>query len=78
MVRVLDEMEEKPRILTLENVTGLLSTNGGDNYRVLHMALVERGYDCGAIVLNASHLFRSQDRGFLLLLCNMDMQSRRI
>ena len=50
MVRVLDEMEEKPRILTLENVTGLLSTNGGDNYRVLHMALVERGYDCGAIV----------------------------
>ena len=41
-LRVLDEMEEKPRILTLENVTGLLSTNGGDNYRVLHMALVER------------------------------------
>ena len=67
MVRVLDEMEEKPRILTLENVTGLLSTNGGDNYRVLHMALVERGYDCGAIVLNASHFVpQSRPRVFVI------------
>ena len=66
-LRVLDEMEEKPRILTLENVTGLLSTNGGDNYRVLHMALVERGYDCGAIVLNASHFVpQSRPRVFVI------------
>lgn len=53
-LRVLDEMDQKPQILSLENVSGLLSTNGGDNYRALHMALVERGYRCGAIVLNAS------------------------
>ena len=66
-LRVLDEMEEKPRILTLENVTGLLSTNGGDNYRVLHMALVERGYDCGAIVLNASQFVpQSRPRVFVI------------
>ena len=54
-LRVLDEMTQKPKILLLENVAGLLSTNNGDNYRVLHMALVERDYDCGAIMLNASH-----------------------
>lgn len=66
-LRVLDEMEEKPRILALENVTGLLSTNSGNNYRVLHMALVERGYDCGAIVLNASHFVpQSRPRVFVI------------
>ncbi len=66
-LRVLDEMKEKPRILTLENVTGLLSTNGGNNYRVLHMALVERGYDCGAIILNASHFVpQSRPRVFVI------------
>lgn len=54
-LRVLDEMPQKSKILLLENVTGLLSTNNGDNYRVLHNALVERKYTCGAIVLNASH-----------------------
>ena len=60
-LRVLDEMLEKPRILVLENVTGLLSSYGGANYRALHMALVERGYNCGAIVLNAA-LFVPQSR----------------
>ena len=66
-LRVLDEMEEKPRILALENVTGLLSTNSGNNYRILHMALVERGYDCGAIVLNASHFVpQSRPRVFVI------------
>lgn len=50
-LRVLDEMEQRPKILLLENVVGLLSTSKGDNYRILHTALVERGYDCGAIVL---------------------------
>lgn len=66
-LRVLDEMERKPKILLLENVAGLLSTNGGDNYRVLHTTLVERGYDCGAIVLNASHFVpHSRPRVFVI------------
>ena len=66
-LRVLDEMDEKPKILLLENVSGLLSTNNGDNYRVLHMALVERGYDCGAIMLNASHFVpQSRPRVFII------------
>lgn len=66
-LRVLDEMAKKPKILLLENVAGLLSTNNGDNYRVLHMALVERGYDCGAIMLNASHFVpQSRPRVFII------------
>lgn len=66
-LRVLDEMEEKPKILLLENVSGLLSTHNGDNYRVLHMALVERGFDCGAIMFNASHFVpQSRPRVFII------------
>lgn len=66
-LRVLDEMKSKPKILLLENVTGLLSTNNGNNYRVLHLALVERGYRCGAILLNASHFVpQSRPRVFII------------
>lgn len=60
-LRVLDEMEDKPKLLLLENVLGLLSTNDGKNYEVLHRALLERGFLCGAIVINAS-LFVPQSR----------------
>lgn len=66
-LRILDEMDETPKILAVENVVGLLSTNGGANYRALHMALVERGYDCGAIVLNASYFVpQSRPRVFII------------
>lgn len=66
-LRVLDEMEKRPKILLLENVVGLLSTNQGENYRVLHTALVERGYNCGAIVLNASYFVpQSRPRVFII------------
>lgn len=66
-LRVLDEMNGKPKILLLENVAGLLSTKGGENYRVLHMALVERGYRCGAILMNASHFVpQSRPRIFII------------
>lgn len=70
-LRVLDEMPRKPLILLLENVLGLLSTNGGDDYRVLHNALVERKYKCGAIVLNASHFVpQSRPRVFIIAVNN--------
>lgn len=66
-LRVLDEMGQKPKILLLENVVGLLSMKSGDNYRILHTALVERGFECGAIVLNASHFVpQSRPRVFII------------
>lgn len=66
-LRVLDEIRRRPKILLLENVVGLLSTNQGENYRVLHTALVERGYNCGAIVLNASYFVpQSRPRVFII------------
>lgn len=66
-LRVLDEMSLKPRILLVENVSGLLSASKGDNYRKLHKALNDRGYRCGAIVLNASvFLPQSRPRVFVI------------
>ena len=60
-LRVLDEIKEKPRVLALENVSGLLVANNGDNYRNLHQALRKRGFRCGAIFLN-SEIFLPQSR----------------
>ena len=66
-LRILDEMKEQPKILALENVVGLLSTNSGENYSVLHHALTERGYRCGAIVINAAHFVpQSRPRVFII------------
>ena len=60
-LRVLDEIVEKPRVLALENVSGLLVANNGENYKNLHQALRDRGYRCGAIFLN-SEVFLPQSR----------------
>ncbi|MBJ6359723.1 DNA cytosine methyltransferase [Paenibacillus sp. GCM10012307] len=60
-LRILQEMPERPALLLIENVTGLLSTNSGANYIKLHHALSELGYRSGAILLDAS-LFVPQSR----------------
>ncbi|MES2316206.1 MAG: DNA cytosine methyltransferase [Pseudomonadota bacterium] len=52
-LRIIDEMEEPPSILVAENVLGLVSSGGGEHYRTLHSALVERGYKVGAMLLDA-------------------------
>ena len=52
-LRVLDEMPVKPTVITLENVVGLLSANGGEDFRLLHQALRERFYKVGPMLLDA-------------------------
>lgn len=52
-LRVLQEMPERPAILSIENVAGLLSTNKGLNYTKLHYALLRLGYKSGAILVDA-------------------------
>ena len=60
-LRILREMPNKPALLIVENVIGLLSTNNGVNYSKLHNALLELGYKSGAIVIDAA-LFVPQSR----------------
>ena len=52
-LRVMDEMAQRPPVLCAENVLGLVSSDGGSNYRELHEALVARGYVVGPMVLDA-------------------------
>lgn len=52
-LRVLDEMPTKPPVLVAENVVGLVTSAGGEHFRLLYRALRERGYLAGAMVLDA-------------------------
>ena len=52
-LRVLDEMPKKPRVLALENVVGLLSANGGEDFHLVYQALRARSYKVGPMLLDA-------------------------
>lgn len=66
-LRIMDEMETMPDILAAENVEGLISANEGENYIILHNELIRRGYQAGAIKLNAQHWIpQSRPRIFII------------
>lgn len=74
-LRIIDEMPEPPPVLAAENVAGLVSVNGGENYKILHKALVARGYRVGAMLIDAVHwLPQSRPRIFVVAVrsgCNI-------
>lgn len=53
-LRIMDETPKRPPFLVAENVTGLVSVDGGIHYRALHEALRNKGYTVGAVMLDAS------------------------
>jgi DNA (cytosine-5)-methyltransferase 1 len=55
-----------PRSIVLENVYGLLKSNGGSDFRVLVTALTDAGYRVGAAVIDAAH-FLPQSRPRLFI-----------
>lgn len=66
-LRIMDEMPNTPPLLVAENVVGLVSSNGGSHYRLLHEALRARGYQAGAVVLDAARwLPQSRPRVFVI------------
>lgn len=57
----------QPTMLALENVVGLLTSNGGADFRTLCSALTGLGYRYGAVVADASHFVpQSRPRVFLV------------
>lgn len=54
-LRVMDEMPQRPPVLVAENVAGLVSSATGVHYRALHESLRKRGYQVGAVLMDARH-----------------------
>lgn len=67
-LRVIDELgDEAPKVVCLENVSGLVSAHGGQDYQHLHAALVERGYTVGSVLINADRFVpQSRPRVFVV------------
>lgn len=58
-----------PYIIALENVVGLLSSNGGADFRAICSALGKLGYYYGAVVADAMHFVpQSRSRVFIIAL----------
>lgn len=67
IIRGLAEEGRHPVLLALENVTGLLNANSGNDFRSLCSTLNEIGYRFGAIVADASHFVpQSRPRVFIV------------
>ena len=67
LMKQLGEKQRRPRVIALENVPGLLSTNGGKDFVELVTALTGGGYRVGSIVLDAqSFVPQSRKRVFIL------------
>ncbi len=66
-IRVMDEIPQKPPVVVAENVVGLVSAEKGAHFQNLFKALNDRGYICGAVVLDASYWTpQSRKRVFLI------------
>jgi len=76
-LRIMDEMgERRPPVLAAENVAGLVSAEGGAHYRLLHNALVERGYKVGALLLDAVHWVPQSRKRVFVVAVKRDVDTR--
>ena len=66
-LRIISEMPIKPRLLVAENVTGLVSSEEGGHYRLLHRELLAVGYKSGVVQIDARHWVpQSRPRVFVI------------
>ena len=67
-LRIIDELgDDAPKVVCLENVAGLVSSNAGRDYTTLHQALAARGYNAGVVLLNADRFVpQSRPRTFVI------------
>ena len=65
--KVLEALEERPPLVLLENVTGLLSSNKGQDFATIAQHLAKLGYWLDAFVLDACHFVpQSRPRVFVI------------
>lgn len=67
LMEALDDQGRAPRVIVIENVTGLLTSRGGADFAALGRALSGRGYRFGALEIDASVVLpQSRPRVFVI------------
>lgn len=67
LMEALADEGRAPRVIVIENVTGLLTSNGGSDFVAVTKRLAARGYCVSALVINASD-FTPQSRPRLFII----------
>lgn len=67
LMRGLNAEGRAPRVIVIENVTGLLSSHGGADFTALCQALADEGYSFGALEIDAARFLpQSRPRLFVI------------
>ena len=67
LIRALDDEGRAPPLVVIENVTGLFTSNGGQDFALLCQTLAEAGYVYGAVELDAADFTpQSRPRMFMI------------
>lgn len=67
MIQSLKRLDRAPKILVVENVTGLLTSHGGQDFVALITTLAQLGYRAGALEIDARHFLpQSRPRVFII------------
>lgn len=67
LIEALGAQRRAPRVLVIENVSGLLSSNGGADFNALARALADQGYSFGALEIDAADFLpQSRPRVFVI------------
>ncbi|MEI6099684.1 MAG: DNA cytosine methyltransferase [Alphaproteobacteria bacterium] len=67
LMRQLDDVGRAPKIITLENVYGVLRSKGGNDFKAIASAFSGLGYRFGAVVINARDFVpQSRPRVFVI------------
>jgi len=73
IMRVVDEMQEKPKVLFLENVKNFYTHDGGNTYKVVRRTLEDFGYSVFTEILNtADYTDIPQNRERTFIICFKD------
>lgn len=72
-LRIIDEWDERPEWLIIENPEGVLRSNGGRDWYTVQRALADRGYGWAYLVVDGRELGESpQQRRRILLVAHRD------
>ncbi len=70
--RLIDELEQKPKIIFFENVKAMVGKKNREDFKIFEMELQKRGYKVCYKVLNAQHYGVPQHRERIYIVATLD------